>query len=154
MKKTYFIFLILCIGLLILGIVFTGAIIGLYLNFPAIVIVVLLPSFAVIGAFGFSTFLRSFRLAFAGTNATVKQLKTGVALFAAFGRCLLLTGVITSMIGLIGMLGDLREAHELGRAIAISLVTLFYALILIFIVTIPFKAAHERRLLELNGGEA
>jgi len=150
MKRTYFIFLILSIGMLILGIVFAGAVLGLYFNVPAFIIVVFLPAFMVIGVFGLQTFLRSFRLAFDGTEATAEQLTTGAALFSMLGRSLLLTGFITTMIGLIAMLGELRDKSELGRTVAIALITLFYSLILIFLISAPFRFAHEKRLAEMN----
>ncbi len=153
MKRTYLIFLVLAIGMLILGIVFAGAVLGLYFNVPAFIIVVFLPAFMVIGVYGLQTFLRSFRLVFDGTEATSEQHVTGAALFSMLGRSLLLTGFITTMIGLIAMLGELREKSELGRTVAIALITLFYSLILMLLVSVPFKFAHEKRLAEMSKEE-
>jgi len=150
MKRTYFLMGILCIGMLVLGVVFAGGTFGMYVNAPALIIVVLLPSFIVSGVFGPRTYFRSFRLAFAGTEATVEELKTGVALFSLLGKSYLLTGFITTMIGIVAILGELKETSELGIPVAIALLTLFYSLILVFLVAAPFKVGHERKLLELE----
>ena len=150
MKKSYFIFLVLCLGMLVLGVVFAGAKIGLYLNLPALIVVVFLPSFIVTGVYGLPAFLKAFRLAFHGTQATVEQLKTGAALFKMLGSCVLLTGFITTMIGLIAMLGNLMEAMAIGKTIAIAMITLFYSVILVFLVTLPFKSAYDKRLAEMG----
>ena len=150
MKKSYFIFVVLCLGLLLLGVVFAGAKIGTYLSLPALVIVVFLPSFVVIGVYGLPTFFKSFRLAFQGNDATTEQLETGALLFKMLGGSVLLTGFITTMIGVIAMLANLMDAVEIGKMIAIALITLFYSLILIFLVAAPFKSACEKRLGEMG----
>ena len=146
MKKSYFIFVVLCIGLLLLGVVFAGAKIGIYLSIPALVVVLFLPSFIVCGVYGLPVFLKSFRLAFHGNDATIEQLKTAAALFGMLGCSVLLTGFITTMIGFIAMLSNLMGAGEIGKMIALALITLFYSLNLVFLVTLPFKSAIENRL--------
>jgi len=151
MGKSYLIFVVLCLGVLLLAVVLAGANIGIYVSLPALIIVVLLPSCIVIGVFGLSAFFTSFKNAFIGTETTKSELATGSALFSLFSRCLLLTGFITSMIGLIALLGELKEPGELGRTIALALITLFYSLILVFLVTLPYKYAYDRRLIEVNG---
>ncbi len=154
MKKSYFIFVVLCLGFLLLGVVFAGTRISLFLNIPALIVVIFPPSFIVIAVYGLSPFFNSFRLAFQGTHATVEELKTGVALFRTLTISVLLIGFITMMIGLIAILGNPVGADELGKLFAIALITLFYSLILIFLVIIPFKAAFEKRIVEKRTEEA
>ena len=144
MKKSYLIFLVLSIGMLVVAVVFAGANIGLFVNLPALIVVVFLPCFIVIGVFGFQAFLRSFRLAYIGNDATKEELVTGAAIFSLLGKSLLLTGLITSMIGLITILGNLQTAQEIGKVLAIALITLLYSLILIFLVALPHKHAFDR----------
>ena len=148
MKKTYFIFVLLSLGMLVLAIVFAGANIAAFISLPAIIVTVFLPAFVAIGVFGLPAFFTSFRLAFHGSQASVEELKTGAAMFKMLGSCILLTGFITSMIGAITMLVDLNDKYEIGIAIAIAVMTFFYSLILFLLIALPFKTAYEKRLIE------
>ena len=130
--------------MLILAMVFAGANIGLFVNLPALIVVVFLPCFNVIGVFGFRAFLRSFRLAYIGNGATKEELATGAAIFSLLSKSLLLTGLITSIIGLITILGNLQTTQGMGKVLAIALLTIFYSLILMFLVALPYKHAFDR----------
>ena len=147
MKKMYPVWVVIGIGMFVLAIVFAGAPVSLYLSLPALIVVVLPPVFLTLGSFGWTGFWRSFRIAFEGVSATRLELKTGVKLFGALRRFLLLTGIITTMIGLIAMLSSLNQPDEIGHVVALALITLFYSLNLIFFVAIPFSAALKTRLL-------
>lgn len=58
------------------------------------------------------------------------------------------------MIGLITMLSDLADKHDIGIAIAIAVMTLFYSLILFFLVVLPFKTACDKRIMEASTGDS
>jgi flagellar motor component MotA len=152
MKKSYIIFLLLGLGVLVAAIITAGASIPLFLNIPALIVVLFLPTFVVIGVFGLRTFFRSFNLSESTSNTTKEELDTGASLFSMFSRCLLLTGFITTMIGFIAILGNLQSAQEIGKAVALALITLFYSFILVLLVTLPYTYAYKRRLSELNAG--
>lgn len=148
MKKSYPFWMILALGLFVLAIVFAGAKIGVYVSLPAFMVVVLPPLFLVVAVYGFAAVGRSFRVAFERVSATRQELQIGVSFFGALQRYLLLTGLITTMIGFIAMLANLYEAAGIGPMVALALVTLLYSLMFILTVTVPFRSALEKRLLE------
>ncbi len=151
MKKSYPIWAILGLGMLALGVVMAGANVAAYISLPALIVVVLPPFFLVVGGFGLSVLGRSFHVAFLGVPTTPQELEMGVSLFGALQRYLLLTGLITTMIGFIAMLSNLYETNQIGPMIALALITLFYSMMLILAVTVPFKSALEKRLIERVG---
>ena len=151
MSRTYPIWLVLGLAMFVLGIVFSDANIGLYVNLPALIVVVFPPAFLVLSSFGWSEYGRSFRVAFRGVSASRQEMKTGVRLFGVLQRYLLLAGFIATMIGAIAMLGNLYGADEIGPVVAIALIALFYSLLLIFFVAIPFRSALENRLIVTAG---
>jgi len=146
MKKSYFVSVLLSLGLIVAAIITAGADILAFLSIPAFIATVFLPVFVTIGVFGLSAFFSSFRLAFHGSEAAVDELKAAFSLFKMLGNSILLTGFITSMIGFITILASLFGKDEVGSAIALALMTLFYSLILFLLVALPFKTAIEKRL--------
>jgi flagellar motor component MotA len=153
MKKIYGILIIVTLALFTLGIVFAGASLLAYINFPAFIVVVVPPCLLAIAAFGLHSFGRSFAVAFQNVAATTKELKVALAFFNVLGRVVLLSGFIGTMIGLIAMLANIEDPEQIGPAMSIALVTLFYSLVLMCIVTVPFKAAIHKRLAESDIAE-
>ena len=148
MKKSYPFWMILTLGLFVLAIVFAGAKVTTYASLPAFLVVVFPPFVLVVAVHGLAGIGRSFRVAFEGVAATRQELETGASLFGSLQRYLLLTGLITTMIGLIAMLANLYEADGIGPVVALALITLFYSLMFILTVAVPFRSALEKRLIE------
>lgn len=146
MKKSYFVSVLLSLGLLVAAIITAGANILAFLSIPAFIATVFLPVFVTIGVFGLSTFFSSFRLAFQGGEASARELKTAFSLFRLLGNSILLTGFITAMVGFVAILATLQGKDELGSNLVLALMTLFYSLILFLLVALPFKTAIEKRL--------
>ena len=150
MKKSYFVWVVLSIGIFFLGVVFTEAPIAAFVYIPAITIVVLAPALLLAGIYGLPAFGRSFKIAFSPSAASLEELKIGARLFASMQRLLVLTGIITTMFGLVAILTELEDASRLGPNLALAMITLLYSLMLIFTVAIPFKNALENRIDEVT----
>lgn len=150
MRKSYVIVVIVSIGLFALGAVFAGTSILNYLNFPAFVVVMLPPLLFSFAAFGLSTFGRSFAVAFSGVVASKQELEIAKRLFGTLQKHFILTGLITTMIGLIAILANIEGADSIGGGLSVALITLFYSLVFVLAVTVPFKAAVGKRLVEIE----
>ena len=153
MKKDYWIWMLMGVGIFIVAIIFTGASITVFIYPESIIIVVFAPAFLTIAVYGLPTFARSFKIAFREATASRKELQTGIKLFGALQRYLLLTGLITTMIGLVAMLANLVDATQIGPNLALALITLLYSLIFIFAVALPFKNALESKLNDMPESE-
>ncbi|MBT3273119.1 MAG: hypothetical protein HN368_08205 [Spirochaetales bacterium] len=154
MKKSYFIGLLLSLGMMAVAVLSAGADFGAFISLPAFIVVIFTPALLIISMFGLSVFGRSFSVAFHGVAATQKELETGIRLFRAFQNCLMLIGFITSLIGLISILAMLMDATQIGPNLALALITLLYSMILIFGVTVPFRSALENRINGMGESES
>jgi flagellar motor component MotA len=150
MNRYYFIAVGLVLGVLLLGIVFAAAGITSFLDFPCLVMVVVPPGLLSLAAFPPRVVGRSFRVAFARQQAAEAELRRAVVVFRFMERSLVVSGLIGALIGVVAILSQLRdvEVQKLGQGFALLLITVFYALVLVLIVTVPFRAAVERRLAE------
>jgi len=148
MKKSYFYLVILALGMFVLGVVFSGVGIDMYVYLPAFIVVVLPPAFLSAAAFGLSSCIRSFHVAFDSVPATPGELRVGIQFFNGLRRSLLLTGLVTMMIGIIAVLATRDVDDGIGPLVAIALITLLYALVFIFAVVVPFRSALEKRLIQ------
>lgn len=153
MRKDYLIWMLLSVGVFIVAIIFTGANITVFVYPEALIIVVFAPTFLTIAVYGLPAFGRSFRIAFRGVASSRKELNTGVKLFGTLQRFLLLTGLVTTMIGLIAMLANLVDESQIGPNLSLALITLFYSLMIVFTVASPFKSALENKLNEMTESE-
>lgn len=84
--------------------------------------------------------LRSFRIMGQKVNtwSLLELRKTDIALKLAV-RLLLLSGILGSLIGIIGLASSLTNMSRLGPNVAVALLTLFYSLLLILML-MPIQA--------------
>ena len=148
MNRYYFIALVLVLGVLALGIVFAAARLNAFLDYPCLIMVVVPPALLCLAAFPPRVVGRSFLVAFARQEASEADLHQAVVFFRFLERSALVAGFIGALIGIVAILSQLREVEvaKLGQGFALLLITVFYALVLMLVVTVPFRAAVERRL--------
>lgn len=150
MNRYYFVAAALVVGVLTLGVVFAAARLGAFLDFPCLIMVVVPPALLSLAAFPPRVVGRSFRVAFARQQAAEADLRQAIVVFRFVERSLLVSGFIGALVGIVAILSQLREVEvqKLGQGFALLLITVFYALVIVLIVAVPFRAAVERRLAE------
>ena len=150
MKKTYFIFLILTLGILLGGIFWNGVSPLLFIDGAGFAIVVVPTLLLLFAVFSWREIGSAFSVGFR-EDSSIIDLKRGLLFFQAAQKYLLFAGLIGSLMGFIvllsfGKLGDDR----VGAGLALALVTLLYALIVLFAVVFPFKNGIKKRLVEVG----
>lgn len=135
----YFIGLLIYLALLI-GTTLLVAAPAAFIDLPSIIVILVL-SFSMLLASGLLPDLfRGFKVMGRKENIfTALELhKTEIAVGLTI-KLLLLSGFLGFMIGLVGMLSSLSDLSLIGKNLAVAMLTLLYALLLIFIL-LPVKA--------------
>jgi len=166
----YVVSLILAFMVMASMVVFSGASGALFINIPAMMVVVVFPLVLLRASFSFADMGRYFRMALRcselrgigarGSGArgpgvqnseTAAELKRGVLFFNAMRSYLLSAGFIGGMIGTITILANLSDTAHVGFGAALVLLTILYALVLSALVVLPLRTRLEK---QLAGGKA
>lgn len=152
MRKFFIVSVILFVALCLGAIVASGGNITFFLNLPSLIIVagitfVMLLSNHTLREMG-SYFAAAFREG--EGRAAPAVTKKGVDFFTSMRVYLILSGFVGALIGIITMLSLFEDVERVGFGAALSLMTIFYAVLLILLIALPFKHGLQRRLLELE----
>lgn len=72
-----------------------------------------------------------------------RRLRENAEVFVAFGVLSLGTGAIAAIVGLIQLLGALSNPAAIGPHVALSMISLFYAFLILLFVAFPGATIHE-----------
>lgn len=162
----YVISLILAFMVMASMVVFSGASAALFINIPAMMVVVVFPLVLLRASFSFAEMGRYFRMALRGPGSrdpgfqnsvgstgaaavdtvTAAELKRAVLCFNALRSYLLSAGFIGGIIGTITILANLSDTAHVGFGAALVLLTILYALVLSALVVLPLRTSLEKQL--------
>lgn len=151
MKKTYLLNILLFCLMLIFVMLMTGCV-RCFFDIGSLLMVVLSTIFMLLANFGFSDIRKNFKLGFKKERIEPSELKNGIIFFTTMQKYLGISGAIGVMMGLIAMLASLENPEKIGQGLALSLITVLYALFFSMAVAVPFKAGLEKRLIENEAG--
>lgn len=151
MKRTYFLSLILMGGVIAGMVIISGCGIMWYLDIASFVIVVLPPLLLSLAVNSPARIARHFTIAFADKAAERLELENAQVFFKGLFKYFLLSGIMGTLFGIILVLSILEKLNtSIGEGISASFLTLFYSIIFIILLVVPFQQAVERRLEDLN----
>ena len=148
MNRFYFLAVILVLGVLAISMVFAAARIAIFLDIPTLIILTV-PSLALcLATFPPRDIGRSFAAAFTRHASTEAELRTAAVFFRSLERYILLSGFIGALIGIITILtvAELSNTEGVATGFALLLLSVFYALVLMLALAVPFRAAVDRKL--------
>jgi len=150
MNRFYFVGVALVLGVLVLGMIFAAARIGFFVDMPSVLMVIVPAVILSLAAFPPRVIGRSFSAAFSRREASEADLRQAVVFFRFVERTVLLSGFIAALLGIVTILSLLRgiAMENIGQGFALLLLSVFYSLVLMLVVAVPFRAAVERRLAE------
>jgi len=146
MKKTYVLSIILFLALFCGAIITAGGNILVFLNLPSFIMVAGTAFVLLLGSFSLKEMGNSFSAAFQKSSPNRQEMETALAFFTVMAKHLLIAGFLGTMVGAITMLSLLGEVDSVSFGAALSLTTFLYALILIALVALPFRAGIEKKL--------
>ena len=145
--RTFFIIPILCSLALIAGGVFiSGLGFGTYLDMASLVIVVCPVLFLLMTHYSFKEIGHAFFLAMKKSKSNISETKQAIILFKTMFNLLIFSGISGTFLGIIGILADVKNPENIGRWLAAAFLALFYSVLLIGVIAIPFKSALEKKL--------
>ncbi len=148
MKKSYFILLAVSIGIIILAVNFAKASPLVFFD-PVSIMLTYIPTVLILLAvYSPGEFINAFGNAWRGRESSISELKNSIAFFKTAEKLLLVMGIIGLMLGCILMLTAKWEAEKFAFGLSYALICLLYAFLTIFLVTIPFRNALEKKLNE------
>jgi flagellar motor component MotA len=135
----YFIGILVYLALLIGTTLLVGSP-GAFVDLPSIIIILVFSVSMLMASGLLGDLIRGFKIMGKKENTyTALELrKTDIAVGLAI-KLLLLSGVLGSLIGVVAMLSSLSDMSVFGKNLAVALLTLLYALLLVFIL-LPIRA--------------
>ena len=118
-----------------------------YLDFPSLIIAVVLPFLFVSTLFGFKEMGRAFSIPLK-KEPEKDKLIPALAFFKMYGKATWLAGLVGVISGVISMLVNLEDKNQVGPALALAIVSLLYSGIINLAVIIPFTIFIKKHLKE------
>ena len=154
MNRSYFVLVVLAVAALCGVFLMTAVDIRAFIDAPSLAVVLLFPVLMSFGSHGPREIGKSYRVAFEVPGATRAELETALAYFEGLGRYLAWGGALGVTVGLVVVLGYAglgNDVAAVGKGLALCLLSAVYAIALICLVAIPFRAAVRKRLAQLGG---
>ncbi len=150
MKKTYFIYAVVCLTVFGLGIFFAKGNFSFFFN-PFGLTIFIVPTFALLLA-GFSPaeIIRAFAIALDKNSGSASEYKKSILMFDGIFNYILASALCAVILGFVLMLSHPKEPEKFGFGLAVCLLTILYALIMILVVVLPFKLALKKKLIEID----
>ena len=144
MKKFYPVSVVLFVGITAVAIAMSQLRFGYYVSLPALVVVLGLPAVMIFATHTVGEIRAAFRATYQSSDPA--ELRLSVVFFCAVQRYLLWSGFIATLLGIVALLGSLGDESSIGAGAALSLITVFYAIMLNVVFALPFRHAAEKRL--------
>jgi len=127
---------ILAIGFLLLSLIGTVSMgmgmsgVALFVDMPSLILIILFTFPMLILADLFEDFIRGYKIATGSFEYTLKELKSSKNAMDLCIKLVYISSVIGAIIGLVSVLRYIGDLSKVGPAIAVSILTVFYAFII------------------------
>jgi len=149
MKRSYFIVVPAAIAFICWVIHVSGSLIY-FLDLAGLFLIVTLPLLMAMATYSPAEIVDCFAVAFKKEGADPAMIEKGIHFFSLLRKYLIVTALLTFMIGFVLIMSVLEDLLKIGPKMAMSLLCIYYALFLMLLVTIPFKAGLERKKIEMS----
>ena len=149
MKRSYFIVVPAAIAIICWVIYVSGGLI-VFVDDAGLLLMIPLPLLLAMATFSPAEIVDCFAVAFRKEGADLAMVEKGIHFFSILQTYLIVTALLTFMIGFILIMSRLVDLSGFGHKMAVAEICIFYALFLMLMVTIPFKAGLERKKIEMS----
>lgn len=153
MKKSYLAVILIFGGFLFLTFWLSVGIdtIGVYLDIPSVVLILVFAFVPLLATYSLEEMRNCFVIGFRKSGIAKVDIKNAILFFSSLQKYLILSGLLGTSVGTIALLTFLGSPGDVGKGMAMALLTAFYAVILSIILAVPFKAGLQKRLNEMEG---
>jgi flagellar motor component MotA len=137
--------MVLVCAVFALGMVAAGAGFLIFLELISATLIIFPPVFILFICFSPVEIKQAFTHVFSHRRDKDADYSRDIVLFAALQRGVILTGVIGSLIGMVAMLHNLRDAAAVGYGLAQLLLVTLYALVICLIFILPCQTVLKKK---------
>lgn len=151
MKGFYFIALIIVVGIIGVGMIINVGIDNFYyyLDLPSLLILLLPVILLLKSQFSWQEMGQAFAITLSKGTVEKDRLKKALLFFIALQKYLIWTGLIGFLLGIIALLSNVTERYvAMGIGLSCALLIMFYAVVLIFTIALPFQFGLKKKLAE------
>lgn len=149
MKIIHWLFCVLVLGLYLGIVVMVGGDLLHFWDIPSFVVTVVFCLMLLLGHYTPAEMIQAFRCA--GTaEADEADLRRALNFFEVLHRLVVVSGILGFMVGFTMILVTYPSDNfnrELGRFMAVNILTVTYSLVFIMLVTIPYQSAIKKKLI-------
>jgi flagellar motor component MotA len=150
MKKTYPVYLILTLIIFALGIWMARGSYGLFFDPPSIMIVFLPVILMLLTCNTPAEILNAFKVAMNDSEADEKELKKALSLMEIIQSLTYKIAILAFIFGFVLMMASGWKIEEYGKGFATAILGIVYALFAVIMITLPFKMALKKKLIEIE----
>ncbi len=147
MKKSYFWGMLFALFLIWGATVLSGTSLEVYINIPSLFMVIGLSGVLAVFSWDLKTIGQCFKAVFSPA-ATAQEMELGVVFFSTLTTYFFLSAAVATGTGVIAILTNLSDSMAVGQVVALALLSTYYSLILTLLVTLPFRSALRKKLIE------
>ena len=148
-KRSYFIILPVAVAFISWIINWSGSLLH-FLDLLSVVFMIALPLLIAMATYSPAEIVECFAVAFRKEGAEPAMIEKGIHFFSILRSYLIFSALIAFMIGFILIMATVEDLSRIGPYTSVAVVCIFYALVLILLVTIPFKAGLEKKKIEMG----
>jgi len=141
----YLVSLVILLGGIAFGVTMTGGSVIPLLDLPSFIIVGIFPFLFVSTLYGFKDMAHDFSVPFKKEN-TQNDLTKAFTFFQKYGKATWLMGLISVIIGIIGILANLDDKASLGPSVALAVESLLYSALINVLLVLPFKLFIKKQM--------
>ncbi len=150
MRWSYFIVLLLTLAVLGWVALLAGSGVGSFLDIPSLLVVLVPALLMSLASYGLSEMGSYFALAFKKEGAAPVALEKGIHFFDTLQTYFKISAAIAFSMGLILILATLDDLSKIGPYLAVAVISVLYACVLALLLTVPFRTALEKKMIELG----
>lgn len=147
MKKSFYIVFPVSVGILMLGMYQGG---GVFVSLGSLLIGLFFSILLCMSTFSPAEILSYFSIALKKDSSDLRKIKNGIHFFSLFRSYLVLTAFMGFVMGIIIILVHTTDPDAYFPGLAFALMVIYYSLIVILLITTPFKSGLKRMLEEME----
>lgn len=125
-------------------ILWSGGVLWTFVDLPSLLIVIGIPVVLLRAGWSFREMGEAFRAALSDGSGEGERAEA-VRFFAAARRYLVGSSIFSFLVGIVCILKNLSDKTKLGPNLALTLISAFYAVVLILVVCLPLEIASRRK---------
>ena len=155
MKKMYFVYFLLTVGIFVLAVILAKSDILFMIDAPSLALLLGPTILMLLSHFSPKEFVNAFKVAMAKNSASEGELKNALLFFSTAQTLMIASTVVAVFLGIIMVLSAIWKGYDnsarvLSGWMAVDFVSILYLALGMLFVTVPFKSAVQKKLNELK----